>query len=285
MIDQLHDLQVLDWLMSIGRDALAAIVILTLGLWLSGRVASIINKGAKRSRHIDDTLRPFLSSLARYAILIVTIISVLARVGVQTTSIVAALGAMGLAVGLALQGTLQNISAGLMLLVLRPFQVGDYIDASGISGTVETIGLFSTEMTTYDGIYQAVPNVSLWNTSILNYSRLPTRRLDVPVGIAYEDDIEKAMALLLDHLQQDSRVMSEPAPQVLVTGLGESSVDLSLRCWTQRTDFWTLKFELNKNTKLWLDTAGISIPFPQRDVHLIPTPDDTPFEHLSRYRV
>ena len=276
MIDQLHDLQVLDWLMSIGRDALAAVVILTLGLWLSGRVASIINKGAKRSRHIDDTLRPFLSSLARYAILIVTIISVLARVGVQTTSIVAALGAMGLAVGLALQGTLQNISAGLMLLVLRPFQVGDYIDASGISGTVETIGLFSTEMTTYDGIYQAVPNVSLWNTSILNYSRLPTRRLDVPVGIAYEDDVEKAMALLLVHLQQDSRVMSEPAPQVLVTGLGESSVDLSLRCWTQRTDFWTLKFELNKNTKLWLDTAGISIPFPQRDVHLIPKPDDTP---------
>ncbi|MDG2236547.1 MAG: mechanosensitive ion channel [Arenicellales bacterium] len=276
MIDQLQDLQVLDWLMSIGRDALAAIVILALGLWLSGRVASIINKGAKRSRHIDDTLRPFLSSLARYAILIVTIISVLARVGVQTTSIVAALGAMGLAVGLALQGTLQNISAGLMLLVLRPFQVGDYIDASGISGTVETIGLFSTEMTTYDGVYQAVPNVSLWNTSILNYSRLPTRRLDVPVGIAYEDDVEKAMALLLDHLQQDSRVMSEPAPQVLVTGLGESSVDLSLRCWTQRTDFWTLKFELNKNAKLWLDTAGISIPFPQRDVHLIPTPDDTP---------
>ena len=278
MIDQLHDLQVLDWLMSIGRDALAAVVILTLGLWLSGRVASIINKGAKRSRHIDDTLRPFLSSLARYAVLIVTIISVLARVGVQTTSIVAALGAMGLAVGLALQGTLQNISAGLMLLVLRPFQVGDYIDASGISGTVETIGLFSTEMTTYDGIYQAVPNVSLWNTSILNYSRLPTRRLDVPVGIAYEDDIEKAMALLLDHLQQDSRVMSEPAPQVLVTGLGESSVDLSLRCWTQRTDFWTLKFELNKNAKLWLDTAGISIPFPQRDVHLIPTLADADSE-------
>jgi len=278
MIDQLHDLQVLDWLMSIGRDALAAVVILTLGLWLSGRVASIINKGAKRSRHIDDTLRPFLSSLARYAILIVTIISVLARVGVQTTSIVAALGAMGLAVGLALQGTLQNISAGLMLLVLRPFQVGDYIDASGISGTVETIGLFSTEMTTYDGIYQAVPNVSLWNTSILNYSRLPTRRLDVPVGIAYEDDIEKAMALLLDHLQQDSRVMSEPAPQVLVTGLGESSVDLSLRCWSERTDFWTLKFELNKNAKLWLDTAGISIPFPQRDVHLIPTLADADSE-------
>jgi small conductance mechanosensitive channel len=276
MIDQLHDLQVLDWLMTIGRDALAAIVILTLGLWLSSRVASIINKGAQKSRHIDDTLRPFLSSLARYAVLIVTIISVLARVGVQTTSIVAALGAMGLAVGLALQGTLQNISAGLMLLVLRPFQVGDYIDASGISGTVETIGLFSTEMTTYDGVYQAVPNVSLWNTSILNYSRLPTRRLDVPVGIAYEDDVEKAMALLLVHLQQDSRVMSEPAPQVLVTGLGESSVDLSLRCWTQRTDFWTLKFEFNKNAKLWLDTAGISIPFPQRDVHLIPKPDDTP---------
>ena len=192
----------------------------------------------------------------------------LAEFGVQTTSIIAVLGAAGLAIGLALQGTLQNIAAGIMLLVLRPFRVGEYIDAGGVSGTVDAINLFTTDMTTYDGIYRSVPNAELWNRNILNYSRNPTRRLDIPVGIAYEDDVEQALDLLLSHLSQDPRVMPDPEPQVLVTGLGDSSVDLTLRCWTSRTDFWPLRFELNKKVKLWLDAAGVSIPFPQRDVHL-----------------
>ena len=261
-----------------GLGLIAALVILAFGWWLAGRVQRLILRALDRLPRMDATLKPFLSSLARYAIIAITLVAVLARLGVQTTSIIAVLGAAGLAVGLALQGTLQNIAAGIMLLLLRPFKVGDYIDASGIAGTVDEIGLFTTDMTTYDGVYRSVPNASLWNTSILNYSRLPTRRMDIPVGIAYEDDVEKAMTLLLDHLKQDSRVLSEPAPQVLVTGLGESSVDLSLRCWSERTDFWTLKFELNKNAKLCLDAAGISIPFPQRDVHLIPTLADTDSE-------
>ncbi len=195
--------------------------------------------------------------------------AVLARLGIQTTSIIAVLGAAGLAIGLALQGTLQNIAAGIMLLILRPFKVGDYIDAGGTAGTVDEIGLFTTDMTTFDGIYLSVPNSSLWNTSILNYTRLPTRRLDIPVGIAYEDDVEKALSLLLEKLRTDSRVLADPEPQVMVTALGESSVDLNLRCWSLREDFWALRFDLNKNAKLWLDSAGISIPFPQRDVHLI----------------
>ena len=254
-----------------GLELIAALVILVFGWWLAGRVQKLILRALDRLPRMDATLKPFLSSLARYAIIAVTLVAVLARLGVQTTSIIAVLGAAGLAIGLALQGTLQNIAAGIMLLLLRPFKVGDYIDAGGISGTVDEIGLFTTDMTTFDGVYRSVPNASLWNTSILNYSRLPTRRMDVPVGIAYEDDVERAMALLLDHLKQDSRVLSDPAPQVLVTNLGESSVDLSLRCWSERSNFWTLKFELNKNAKLWLDAAGISIPFPQRDVHLIPT--------------
>ncbi|HJP06230.1 MAG: mechanosensitive ion channel protein MscS [Acidiferrobacteraceae bacterium] len=258
-----------------GLEIAAALAILVLGWWFAGRVKKIILRAMDRLPRMDATLKPFLSSLARYAIIAITLVAVLARLGVQTTSIIAVLGAAGLAIGLALQGTLQNIAAGIMLLLLRPFKVGDYIDAGGIAGTVDEIGLFTTDMTTYDGLYRSVPNASLWNTSILNYSRLPTRRLDVPVGIAYEDDVEQAMALLLDHLKQDSRVLSEPAPQVLVTGLGASSVDLSLRCWSSREDFWTLKFEFNKNAKLWLDAAGISIPFPQRDVHLIPTPGET----------
>jgi small conductance mechanosensitive channel len=263
---------------SFGLEIAAALAILVLGWWLAGRVQKLILRTLDRLPRMDTTLKPFISSVARYAIIAITLVAVLARLGIQTTSIIAVLGAAGLAIGLALQGTLQNIAAGIMLLLLRPFKVGDYIDAGGIAGTVDEIGLFTTDMTTYDGVYRSVPNASLWNTSILNYSRLPTRRMDIPVGIAYEDDVEKAMTLLLDHLKQDNRVLSEPAPQVLVTGLGESSVDLSLRCWSERTDFWTLKFELNKNAKLWLDTAGISIPFPQRDVHLIPTLADADSE-------
>ncbi len=263
---------------SFGLEIAAALAILVLGWWLAGRVQKLILRTLDRLPRMDTTLKPFISSVARYAIIAITLVAVLARLGIQTTSIIAVLGAAGLAIGLALQGTLQNIAAGIMLLLLRPFKVGDYIDAGGIAGTVDEIGLFTTDMTTYDGVYRSVPNASLWNTSILNYSRLPTRRMDIPVGIAYEDDVEKAMTLLLDHLKQDNRVLNEPAPQVLVTGLGESSVDLSLRCWSERTDFWTLKFELNKNAKLWLDTAGISIPFPQRDVHLIPTLADADSE-------
>ena len=263
---------------SFGLEIAAALAILVLGWWLAGRVQKLILRTLDRLPRMDTTLKPFISSVARYAIIAITLVAVLARLGIQTTSIIAVLGAAGLAIGLALQGTLQNIAAGIMLLLLRPFKVGDYIDAGGIAGTVDEIGLFTTDMTTYDGVYRSVPNASLWNTSILNYSRLPTRRMDIPVGIAYEDDVEKAMTLLLDHLKQDNRVLNEPAPQVLVTGLGESSVDLSLRCWSERTDFWTLKFELNKNAKLWLDAAGISIPFPQRDVHLIPTLADADSE-------
>lgn len=250
-------------------ELIAALAVLLFGWWLAGRVQKLILRALDRMPRMDATLKPFLSSLARYAIIAVTLVAVLARLGVQTTSIIAVLGAAGLAIGLALQGTLQNIAAGIMLLVLRPLKVGDYIDAGGISGTVDEIGLFTTDMTTFDGVYQSVPNSSLWNTSILNYSRLPTRRMDVPVGIAYEDDVERAMALLLDQLKKDERILDDPAPQVLVTNLGESSVDLSLRCWSERSNFWALKFDLNKNVKLWLDAEGISIPFPQRDVHLI----------------
>ena len=256
-----------------GFDLLAGIATLVFGWWLAGRAKKLMLAGLDRVPAIDETLKPFFASIVRYAIIAITLVAVLARLGIQTTSIIAVLGAAGLAIGLALQGTLQNIAAGIMLLILRPFKVGDYIDAGGTAGTVDEIGLFTTDMTTFDGIYLSVPNSALWNTSILNYTRLPTRRLDIPVGIAYEDDAEKAMALLLEKLRADSRVLSDPEPQVMVIALGESSVDLNLRCWSAREDFWALKFDLNKNCKLWLDAAGISIPFPQRDVHLIASKD------------
>ena len=260
-----------DQLASYALDAVGALVILLVGWWIAGRAQYLVRRGLDRVPRIDDTLKPFLSSSVRYLVIVIAFVAVLAEFGVQTTSIIAVLGAAGLAIGLALQGTLQNIAAGIMLLVLRPFRVGEYIDAGGVSGTVDAINLFTTDMTTYDGIYRSVPNAELWNRNILNYSRNPTRRLDIPVGIAYEDDVEQALDLLLSHLSKDTRVLPYPDPQVLVTGLGDSSVDLTLRCWTSRTDFWSLRFELNKKVKLWLDAAGISIPFPQRDVHLYRT--------------
>lgn len=267
--DQIQAL--LNQLASYALDAVGALVILLVGWWIAGRTQYLVRRALDRVPRIDDTLKPFLSSSVRYFVIVITFVAVLAEFGVQTTSIIAVLGAAGLAIGLALQGTLQNIAAGIMLLVLRPFRVGEYIDAGGVSGTVDAINLFTTDMTTYDGIYRSVPNAELWNRNILNYSRNPTRRLDIPVGIAYEDDVEQALGLLLSHLSQDTRVLPDPEPQVLVTGLGDSSVDLTLRCWTNRTDFWPLRFELNKKVKLWLDAAGISIPFPQRDVHLYRT--------------
>ena len=267
--DQIQAL--LDQLASYALDAVGALVILLVGWWIAGRAQYLVRRGLDRVPRIDDTLKPFLSSSVRYFVIVITFVAVLAEFGVQTTSIIAVLGAAGLAIGLALQGTLQNIAAGIMLLVLRPFRVGEYIDAGGVSGTVDATNLFTTDMTTYDGIYRSVPNAELWNRNILNYSRNPTRRLDRPVGIAYEDDVEQALDLLLSHLSKDTRVLAYPDPQVLVTGLGDSSVNLTLRCWTSRTDFWSLRFELNKKVKLWLDAAGISIPFPQRDVHLYRT--------------
>ena len=242
--DQIQAL--LDQLARYALDAVGALVILLVGWWIAGRAQYLVRRALDRVPRIDDTLKPFLSSSVRYLVIVIAFVAVLAEFGVQTTSIIAVLGAAGLAIGLALQGTLQNIAAGIMLLVLRPFRVGEYIDAGGVSGTVDAINLFTTDMTTYDGIYRSVPNAELWNRNILNNSRNPTRRLDIPVGIAYEDDVEQALDLLLSHLSKDTRVLPHPDPQVLVTGLGDSSVNLTLRCWTSRTDFWPLRFELNK---------------------------------------
>jgi small conductance mechanosensitive channel len=255
-----------------GLDILGAVAILVVGWWVSGWAQGAVLRGLNKLPAVDGTLKPFLSSLVRYTILAMTVVAVLANFGVQTTSIIAVLGAAGLAIGLALQGTLQNIAAGVMLLILRPFKVGDYIDAEGIAGTVAAIGLFTTDLTTFDGIYRSVPNQQLWGRAILNYTRNPNRRVDVPVGISYGDDVNAALALLLEKMSADPRVQAEPVPQTMVMGLGDSSVDLNLRCWTTKEDYWALKFDLTRNAKLWLDEAGISIPFPQRDVHLIQPP-------------
>jgi len=213
-------------------------------------------------------LKPFLASVARYVVLVFVIVAVLNQFGVETTSIIALLGAAGLAVGLALQGTLSNVAAGMMLLMLRPFKVGDFIDASGISGTVVEIGLFTSELKTFDGVYLMAPNSELWNKAILNFSRNPTRRLDLVVGIAYTDDVDGAIKALEGLIKSDSRILADPESQVLVTELGDSAVSLNMRFWVNADDFWGVKFDFTKWSKSTIEAAGYSIPFPQQDVHM-----------------
>ena len=210
---QIYDFlgQAVDLAVQYGLDLLGAVVILLGGWvvagWARSRVRSMLSRVPRLD---DDTLKPIIASIVRYTILVFVLIAVLAQFGVQTTSIIALLGAAGLAIGLALQGTLQNIAAGIMLLFLRPFRVGEYINAEGLAGTVEEIGLFTTQLRTFDGIYVEVPNAQLSNRAISNYSRVEARRLDLIVGIAYDDDIDKAQAALLDLMVTDERVNGDP---------------------------------------------------------------------------
>lgn len=252
-----------------GANLLAAILILIIGWAAAGWAKRLVLKGLDRRPGLDPTVKPIIANLIRYTILILVIAAVLARFGVQTASIIAIIGAAGLAIGLALQGTLANLAASVMLLFLRPFKVGEFIDAGGVSGTVEEIGLFLSQLRTPDGVYIAVPNSQLWGCAITNYSRFPTRRIDLPVGIGYGDDIDHATRVLTQILTDDARVLKDPAAEVMVSSLGDSAVVLNMRCWVNRGDYWDVLFDLTKAVKLSLDDAGISIPYPQRDIHMI----------------
>lgn len=255
-----------EWAAEALPNLAGALVLLIVGWWLAARVARGVGRLLKRTR-VDDTLHHILTTLVRYTILAVVLIAVLGQLGIQTTSILAALGALGLAVGLAMQGTLSNIAAGIMILWLKPFRSGDYIDAEGISGTVKQVGLFTSEMESFDGLYQFVPNSQLWNRQVTNYSRLPTRMVDLVFGIAYDDDIALGKQTLMELATADPRTNAEPAPNVFVSNLGDSAVELNLRVWTATSDYWPFKRALTEQGKLALEKAGLSIPFPQRDVH------------------
>jgi small conductance mechanosensitive channel len=258
-----------DILVRYALDVVGAAAILIVGWIVAGWGEKGMRRMLARVRRMDETLKPLLGKLVRYTILVFVLIAVLAQFGVQTASIIAVLGAAGIAIGLALQGTLSNIAAGIMLLALRPFRVGEYIDAGNVAGTVDEIGLFTTELHTFDGVYLAAPNAELWNRPIKNFSRLPTRRLDLKVGVGYGDDIDRAMTALAELLEKDARVLADPRPQVMVLALGDSSVDINLRCWSKASDYWDLLFDLTRAVKLKLDAEGISIPYPQRDIHII----------------
>lgn len=244
-----------------------ALLLLILGWWLSALLSRWTHAALLRIRGFDETLSRFFANVVRYAALIMVFVTVLAQFGVQTASIIAALGAAGLAVGLALQGTLQNIAAGIMLLVLRPFRVGEYIETGSITGIVQEIGLFATELKTPDGLYRLAPNSTLWNVPITNFSRETTRRFELRIGIGYEDDIDLAEKIMRDHAAADPRVLDKPEVFTFVSELADSAVVVNMWYWTTSGDFWPTSREMIKNVKKAFDQNGISIPYPQVTYH------------------
>ncbi len=251
-----------------GLNVLAAIIILMLGWTFAGIVKRKVTRWSDKSERVDDTVGAFCASIARYAVIIFTLLAVLSQFGVETTSFIAVLGALGLAVGLALQGTLGNVASGVMLMVFRPFKIGDYVEAAGEAGTVRGITLFTTEMTTSENIQVIIPNGAVWGGSIKNYSVKPTRRVQVTACIGYGDDIDKAMGVLKAIIDADSRCHSDPEPLIAVAELADSSVNIIIRVWVDSGDFWPVKFDLNKQIKLQLDANDIEIPYPQQVIHI-----------------
>ncbi len=263
-------LQISNLIVSYAVSTIGAIVILIVG-WI---LASIAHKWTRQSlsrlKGFDKTLIGFLSASVRYGILIIVLVMVLGQFGIQTASILAALGAVGLAIGLALQGTLQNIAAGIMLLLLRPFKVGESISAGSITGTIEEIGLFATELKTYDGLYVLAPNSSLWNTPVTNYSRLKVRMHDFKIGIGYEDNIQDAMRILKTVIVEQKEVLTNPAPTLFVAELADSAVIICCRYWIKIDDYWAVVRHTTEQAKTAFDKAGISIPYPQVATHINP---------------
>lgn len=250
-----------------GLKVVGAIAVLIIGRMAAGMIRAGIRRAMTKAE-VDPTLIPFVASLVYYLVLAVVLIAVLSLFGVHTTSLVAILGAAGLAVGLALQGTLSNFAAGVMLLVFRPFQVGDFVEVGGIAGSVVAVRIFSTIIKTGDNIMITVPNAQVWGGTIKNYNGFETRRIDLVMGIDYGDDIQVAMDTIHRIVTGHDKVLAEPAPLIAVANLGDSAVELVVRPWVNGADYWGVRFDLNRQLKEGLEAAGCSFPYPQQDVHM-----------------
>lgn len=246
---------------------LLAILTLLVGLWIIKKFLKIIGKTFEK-QNVDESLRPFLLSLMGAIFKILLIISVVGMIGVQMTSFVAILGAAGLAIGLALSGTLQNFAGGVILLILKPFKVGDLVEIQGHTGVVKEIQIFNTILETPDGRTIVLPNAPVSTGTIVNKSTKPFRRVDLTVGIGYDDDIDKAREVLKKLADDDKRVLKDPMYDILVSELADSSVNFAYRLWVNSADYWGVYFDMHEKVKKALDAANISIPYPQRDVHL-----------------
>ena len=250
-----------------GPKLIYAIITLVFGLW----IIKLITKGVKKTfekREIDNSLRPFLISLINILLKVMLVISVMTMLGVEMTSFIAILGSAGFAIGLALSGTLQNFAGGVMILIFKPFKVGDYVEAQGYSGTIKEIQIFNTYLKTPDNKIIIIANGALSTSSITNYSSEPIRRVDMTFGIGYNDDIKKTKDVLHRLINEDSRILKDPEHLIAVSNLGDSSVDFVVRAWVNTPDYWSVFFDMQEKVKLTFDAEGISIPFPQRDIHV-----------------
>ncbi len=244
-----------------------ALAIYIIGKFIVSILVNVFGKVMARSKY-DDMLVDFCKSIIHALLMLFVIVAALDELGVNTTSMVAILGAAGLAIGLSLQGSLQNFASGVMLLVFRPFTAGNFVDAGGEMGTVKSIGIFTTTMTTPDNKEIIVPNGKIYGGNITNFSAKETRRIDMVVGISYDSDLKKAKAILTEMVEADERILKDPAPKVAVSELADSSVNFVVRPWVAAADYWPVKFEFNEAVKLRFDDEGIVIPYPQMDVHV-----------------
>jgi small conductance mechanosensitive channel len=262
-IQEMINTYVVPW----GINIVLAIAVFVIGRW----VANLIVRGVKRlmqKANMEEVLIGFLSSILNVVLLVVVVIAALEQLGVNTTSVLAVFAAAGLAVGLALKDSLTNFASGVMLIIFKPFKVGDFVEAAGISGVVEIIRIFNTQLRTGDNREIIVPNSQIYGGIITNFSARETRRIDLVIGIGYEDDIQAAKQTLEGILQAEERVLNDPAPVILVSELGESSIDLAVRPWVTSADYWNVRSDLLETIKREFDAKGISIPYPQRDVHM-----------------
>ena len=268
--DQVNEWTTLLWnlIRDYAPSVLLAVVTLVLGLWIV-RVLSRSFRRVLEKREVDPSLTPFLSSLFSSSLKVLLALSILSMVGIEVTSFVAILGAASFAVGLALQGSLQNFAGGVMILIFKPFKVGDYVEMAGYAGSVKEIQIFVTILTTPDNKTIIIPNGQVSSTSMVNYSKESTRRVDFTVGIGYGDSMKEAKSILLNIAKGDERVLQDPEPFVGVVELADSSVNIAFRVWVDSTNYWLLFCDFNEKIKNELDAANISIPFPQREVTLV----------------
>jgi small conductance mechanosensitive channel len=250
-----------------GLRFLAALVIFFVGRWAARWVSQLVEQALIKAR-VDETVAKFTKHVTNIGLLIFVVIAALARAGMETTQVAVALGAAGLAIGLALQGSLSNFASGFLMIIFRPFKVGDLVEAAGVLGTVEEIQIFNTIVNTPDNVRVIVPNGNITGANIKNYTANGTRRVDLVVGVSYEDDLRRAKQIIEQVLAGDDRVLKEPAPTVAVSELGDSSVNFVVRPWVNPADYWDVYFGVTAKIKLALDESGISIPYPQRDVHI-----------------
>ena len=256
-----------------GIKIIIAVVIFIVGRWIAKALKNVIHK-MMAERNVETTIASFICNMSYVVLMTIVIIAALNQFGIQTASLIAIVGAAGLAIGLALQGSLANFAAGFLMLIFRPFKTGDYIEGAGTQGTVEEIHVFTTQLKTPDNKTVIIPNAKLMGDNIINFSAKDKRRVDLVIGVSYSDNLQKVRQVLEDVLSKDNRVLKDPAPTIAVMQLGDSSVNFAVRPWAKTDDYWNVYFDLTEDIKKRFDAESISIPFPQRDVHLFEHKED-----------